>query len=86
MRYGKRRLTAAEAIRRALAEALGPDAASRCRPGPTRGTGATLECRSHATAQRVSLLVPELLQKVRDLTGNDDVQSLRVTVEIDGWQ
>ena len=39
-----------------------------------------------AIAQRLSLVAPDVLQRVHEILANDDVQAFRVTVELDGWQ
>ena len=86
LRFGRRRVNALEAIERALADVVGADAPQRCRPGAIMGTTATLECRTNAVAQRLSLVAPDVLRRVCEILANDDVQAFRVTVEVDGWQ
>ena len=84
-RYGRRRLDSTEAIQAALEDVIGAGSDRRCRPGPSTGVTFTLVCRTNAAAQRVQLRVPEILRRVAELSGRDDVQALRVTVDPEGW-
>jgi hypothetical protein len=85
LRYGRRLLESTEAIQAALEDVVGKASDRRCRPGPSTGASFTLACRTNAAAQRVQLLVPEILRRVAELSGRDDVQALRVTVDPEGW-
>ncbi len=80
IRYGKRRVAAADAISEAISQLLGAQIASRCRPGPIMGTEAVVQCEGAAVAQRVSMATAEILKLTRDRIGTDDVQSIRVSV------
>ncbi len=86
LRYGARRLDAADALREVLDELLGTAVAGRCRVGSIIGTEARLECRDNATAFRVRFYVPDILEAVAARMEADDVQAIRVTVSAHGWR
>ena len=85
LRYGARRLDAADALRDVLGDVLGPAAAARCRVGSIIGAEARLECRDNATAFRLRFYVPGILEAVAARLEADDVQAIRVTVSAHGW-
>ncbi len=85
LRYGRRLLESTEAIQAALEDVVGKAADRQCRPGPSTGVTFALVCRTNAAAQRIQMLVPEILRRVAELSGRDDVQALRVTVDPEGW-
>ena len=85
LRYGARRLDAADALRDVLGEVLGTAVAARCRVGSITGAEARLECRDNATAFRARFYVPDILEAVAARLAATDVQAIRVTVSAHGW-
>ncbi|MDE2869609.1 MAG: DUF721 domain-containing protein [Chloroflexota bacterium] len=85
LRYGARRLDAADALREVLDELLGPAVAGRCRVGSIIGAEARLECRDNATGFRVRFYVPDILEAVAARLEAGDVRAIRVTVSAHGW-
>lgn len=86
LRYGARRLDAADALRDVLGEVLGTAVAARCRVGSITGAEARLECRDNATAFRVRFYVPDILKAIRARLEADDVTAIRVTVSSHDWE
>jgi len=85
LRYGARRLDAADVLRDVIREVLGTAVAARCRVGSIIGTEARLECGDNATAFRVRFYVPDILEAVAARLEADDVKTIRVTVSAHGW-
>ena len=85
MRYGRRRLATTHAIESALRAVLGNDAAARCRPAGYVGTTAILACRSNASAQIVTMHLPQIMDDVRRRVTHADVRELRLTVAPERW-
>ncbi len=85
LRYGARRVTAADALAAALAEVLGAERAAGCRVGAMIGAEARIECRENATAQRVRFQTPQILAAVQARLDADDVTALRVSVATESW-